>query len=112
VLAYVRETVTHGTAPTYREIAAEFGWSSTKAAVDHVDRLAKKGLLRVRRGRARGIEVPDAGAKGHADVVLVPVQGTIAAGRATDETETRAGRILVDRALLGRADATVFLRFA
>jgi len=99
----VREAVTHGTAPTYREISAKFGWSSTKAAVDHVDRLAKKGFLRVHRGRARGIEVPDARAEGNEGVVFVPVQGSIAAGRATEETETRAGRVLVDGALLGPA---------
>lgn len=103
VLAYVREAATHGTAPTYREIAAKFGWSSTKAAVDHVDRLAKKGFLRVHRGRARGIEVPNARVEGHEGVVFVPVQGSIAAGRATEATETPAGRVLVDSALLGRA---------
>jgi repressor LexA len=71
--------------------------------VDHVDRLAKKGLLRVHRGRARGIEVPDSQSEGHDGVVPVPVQGSIAAGRATEETETRSGLVLVDRELLGRA---------
>lgn len=103
VLTYVREAVAHGTAPTYREIATRFGWSSTKAAVDHVDRLAKKGFLHVHRGRARGIEVLDSESKGHKGVVPVPVQGSIAAGRAIEATETRAGRVLVDRELLGRA---------
>lgn len=103
VFAYVRETAARGMSPTYREIAAKFGWSSTKAAVDHVDRLAKKGYLLVHRGRARGIQVPGSRADGQDGAVPVPIQGTVAAGRATEETETRSGRVLVDRALLGRA---------
>jgi repressor LexA len=104
VLAFLRrEVATRGSAPTYREIAAEFGWKSPKAAVDHVARLARKGYLRVHRGRARGIEVLDAPANVAETVVPVPIRGSIAAGLATEASEDWAGRVLVDKAMLGRA---------
>ena len=104
VLAYVRQEIaTHGSAPTYREIAAKFGWKSPKAAVDHVDRLARKGCLRVRRRRARGIEVLDTQREMENAFVSVPMRGTISAGRATEEADAVEGAVMVDRAMLGPA---------
>jgi len=104
VLKYIRHQVaTSGSAPTYREIAAQFRWQSPKAAVDHVDRLARDGYLRVHRRRSRGIEVLDVQGDSEQVAVSVPILGTIAAGRATEETETWTGRVLVDKAILGPA---------
>jgi repressor LexA len=104
VLDYIRrELITRGTSPTYREIAAEFGFKSPKAAVDHVERLARNGYLRIHRGRSRGIEVLVARKEPIEDVVSVPIRGTIAAGRATEETEVWAERVLVDKTMLSKA---------
>lgn len=40
--------------PTVREIANEFGWTSTNAAVDHLSLLARKHLVVHRPRTARG----------------------------------------------------------
>lgn len=93
----------HGAPPTYREIASEFGWKSPKAAVDHVNRLTKKGYLRVHPRRSRGIEVLDAQGSREEAMVSVPVRGSVPAGRATEKTEEWAGRVFVDKAVLGKA---------
>ena len=104
VLDFIRHAVAvRGGAPTYREIAAEFGFHSTKAAVDHVAALVRRGYLRVHRGRSRGIEVLVSPAEQEEDTVAVPLLGRIAAGRASEEAETWAGRVRVDKALLGTA---------
>lgn len=44
-------------APTYDEIAAHFRFRSQNAAVYHVNELARRGVLTVTRGIARGIRV-------------------------------------------------------
>lgn len=98
-----REVAARGSAPTYREIASEFGFHSTKAAVDHVAALARKGYLRVHRGRSRGIEVLIGPPSDEEDSVAVPLLGRIAAGCATEATEDWAGRVRIDKAVLGRA---------
>lgn len=110
VLEFIRgEIATHGSAPTYREIAAKFKWKSPKAAVDHVERLAVNGYVRLHRGRSRGIEVLVGQENPQEHTVSVPVRGTIAAGLATDASEIWAGRIQVDRSLIGKvAEESLF----
>jgi len=104
VLDFIRgEVAARGSAPTYREISSAFGFHSAKAAVDHVAALARKGYVRVHRGRSRGIEVLVSPADKEEDTVAVPLLGRIAAGRASEETETWAGRVRMDKAMLGRA---------
>ena len=104
VLDFIRAKVeTRGTSPTYREIAENFNYKSPKAAVDHVDALARKGYLRVHRGRSRGIEVLVSRGDGQTGVVTVPLMGRIAAGRSTDGVEDRSGQIQVDKAVLNQA---------
>jgi repressor LexA len=43
--------------PTYSELCAKFGWSSTAAARNHVDALVKKGMLRRDEGGRRGAHI-------------------------------------------------------
>lgn len=48
-----------GTAPSYREIAAHFGWTSTNAVAEHLAAIERKGAIRLRgEGKARGIVLP------------------------------------------------------
>lgn len=62
----------HSYPPTVREVAANFGFRSPRAAHDHMKALQKKGFIRSQPGKPRALEVllP----KG------IPVLGRIAAG--------------------------------
>ncbi len=75
VLDFVkRSQADRGVAPTLKEIAAHFGFSSTASAQKHVGLLVEKGLLRKAKHQKRGLEVNvDEGPR-------VPLLGTVAAG--------------------------------
>ena len=45
------------TAPTLREIAAHFGFKSSRAAADHLDALKRKGVLQSEKRKARSLRV-------------------------------------------------------
>lgn len=62
----------HGYPPTVREVAANFGFRSPRAAHDHMKALQKKGFLRSTPGKPRTLEVLTP--KG------IPLLGRIAAG--------------------------------
>src|SRR5689334_20969426 len=74
VLRFIEECLDNGEpSPTYREICKRFGYRSTKAAVDHVAALIKKGrIIRCSR-RARGLRLVR-NERG------IPLLGRIAAG--------------------------------
>lgn len=77
VLATIRARVDRGDpAPTYRDLCAEFGWASTGTARDHLQALAKKGVLRLAGGRARLVRLQEE----VEPVARVPLVGRIAAG--------------------------------
>ena len=92
-----------GNSPTYREIAVAFGFRSPRAAVDHVEALARKGYLRVHRHRARGIEVLVKSSDMAENTITVPLLGRIAAGRPTEASEEATAPIRVDKTVLGKA---------
>jgi repressor LexA len=98
-----REVAVRGNSPTYREIAEAFGFRSPRAAVDHVEALARKGYLCVHRRRSRGIEVLMKPADTGENTFTVPFLGRIAAGSPTDAAEERAEPIRVDKTVLGTA---------
>lgn len=82
VLAFVAEHVeASGYAPTVREVAARFGWRSTRTAGEHLHELARKGALEITPGVARGIRVLDARGltrgdpRGRAAAGPAPVEG-------------------------------------
>lgn len=86
-----------GYPPTIREIAEEFGLSSTKSVKAQLDALKKKGLLR-RKGRgARAIEV--VGLR-RGDAKTVPVVGRIPAGLPSLAIEDVEGELLLDRSMV------------
>jgi repressor LexA len=54
VFDLVRDRLTTGqSAPTRRELAEEFGWSSSRAAACHIEAIIRKGLLLAEPGKAR-----------------------------------------------------------
>ncbi|MEW5913607.1 MAG: transcriptional repressor LexA [Thermodesulfobacteriota bacterium] len=88
VLDFIQEfTSGHGYPPTVREVAANFGFRSPRAAHDHMKALEKKGFMRSRAGRPRALEVLHS-RRG------IPVLGKIAAGQpilAVEEAEELLG---------------------
>jgi len=106
ILNFIRQFVhEHGEMPTRRELADQFGFSSLKGVADHLAALEKKGCLRLRPGRVRGIELIPAEPLASAATVRVPVAGEIAAGFPDQRTEDRRGTLIVDKQLLGAAAA-------
>ena len=87
--------------PTYREIADNFGFKSTKAATDHVCALEKKGYLRRHSGRSRGIELLNSAPLSAPKAIGVPILGDIPAGYPELRGEHRNGTLAVDPAMLG-----------
>ena len=58
VLAALRARVDSGDpAPSYRDLCAQFGWSSTGTVRDHLRALARKGLISLGGGRARQVRL-------------------------------------------------------
>ncbi len=90
-----------GMAPTYREIAARFSFKSIKAASDHISTLEKKGYVRRRGGRSRGIELVPYENGISATAFSIPVLGNIPAGYPEEQTEIAHGAIAVDQMILG-----------
>ncbi len=64
-----------GRPPTRAEIAAALGFRSVNAAEEHVRALARKGVIVLAPGSARGIRLPDRREEG------IPVIGRVAAGQ-------------------------------
>src|SRR5881409_1803533 len=92
VFEFVREKLASGDpAPTTREIAAKFGWSSKRAAECHIEALIRKGWLTYEPGKARSLRLTDSTQTVRRTVFELPVFGTIPAGfgneceQATDE---------------------------
>jgi repressor LexA len=92
VVGYFHELTERGLPPpTYREICRRFGWSSSRAAGQVVEALVRKGALRHVGGRGRAYCLAGAPVA----VRLVPVVGTVAAGRPILAEENRAGDVAV-----------------
>jgi repressor LexA len=79
ILDWIRSFIqTRGMPPTRAEIAAGLGFSSPSSAEDHVQALAKKGVLEIVPGASRGLrlkEIPGAPVQG-----TLPLVGRVAAG--------------------------------
>lgn len=97
VLEFIESFIRHHDyAPTFRDIAAAFNFSSVATVADHVETLQQKGYLTKRRLAARAIQLiapTHAGLDDRfADVVdglgTVPLLGAIAAGTPIEAIET------------------------
>lgn len=109
VLSYLYDfKETNGYAPSYREIAARFGFSS-KAAYDHIKALQKKGAVAGMDNVSRSntvIAVDDVMTESLS--VKVPILGRVAAGLPLICEENKDGEINLPAALLHDRTATYF----
>lgn len=89
---------TKGYPPSIREVAGHFGFKSTRAVVDHLGALERKGWIIRTRERSRAIEFPHARHQSRiADAVELPVVGKIAAGEPILAVENIVEEIVLDR---------------
>lgn len=72
--------------PTYRDLCAQFGWSSSATARDHLRSLVRKGALKHSAGRSRGFRLSDAESS-------VPILGHVVAGVPEPAVEEGAERV-------------------
>ena len=88
-------------APTLREIAAHFGFKSSRAAADHLDALKRKGFLESEPGKARSLRITSPLVKLRNRIVDIPIYGSIPAGPPQDREQDAEGCISVDVASIG-----------
>jgi repressor LexA len=92
ILQLIRDAVTStGLPPTRAEICQAFGFSSPNAAEDHLRALARKGVIELSEGIARGIRL--------VEPLGLPLVGRVAAGRPILAEQHITGRYQVDPAL-------------
>jgi repressor LexA len=97
----VEYTKNHGCPPTVREIGEHFRflWS---AARGHLHALERKGFIKLKHAKSRGIEIP--GLMPSTGFML-PVAGKIRAGRPILAREDIDAHILVDKSLFPHSDS-------
>ncbi len=101
IMGYVRA---NGYPPSIREMGAELGIGSLRGVTVHLDALARKGFIRRDRG-SRGIKVLQPAMEPlPAELVSVPVLGTIAAGTPLLAVENIERELMVPRSMLGAAE--------
>ena len=104
ILDFIRNTVeVLGAPPTRAEIAQAFGFASHNAAEEHLRALAKKGLIVLEPGSARGIRL--------VEQLGLPLIGSVAAGSPIMAVENVQARYALDAALFSpRADFLLRVR--
>jgi repressor LexA len=80
ILAFIRERLEQGAAPTLEEIGQAMGIASVSAVLKHVRSLEAKGRLVVEPNRSRGIRLVREEDPLAADTLDLPLIGRIAAG--------------------------------
>src|SRR5262249_1422565 len=102
VLEFIERALQQGQpAPTLREIAAHFGFSSSRAAADHLDALKRKGVLEAPPGKVRALRLRSPLQSLRKPLVDIPLLGSIPAGFADAREEELRGCISVDAHSLG-----------
>ena len=88
VFEWVREHLVEGRpAPTVREVAAQFGWSSKRAAECHLEALFRKGWLASDRKKARSLRLTPSAQPRRRLAAEIPIYGTIPAGWGRDRQQ-------------------------
>ena len=85
-----------GPAPTLREIAAHFGFKSSRAAADHLDALKRKGFIESGSGKARSLRIITPLQKLRGLVRDIPLYGSIPVGFAERREQEAEGCVSVD----------------
>ncbi len=92
---------TQGAAPTFQEIADEFGFRSLNSVTSHVRLLRQKGILEAEPGKARALRVTSPLTKLRHRIVDIPLFGSIPAGLPQAREEDAEGCVSVDVASIG-----------
>ncbi|MGQ0697617.1 MAG: transcriptional repressor LexA [Panacagrimonas sp.] len=102
ILDFIRTSLSaRGAPPTRAEIVTEFGFASPTAADDHLRALAKRGVIELVPGAARGIRLCEAAPLQYE----LPLIGRVAAGSPLLAVENLERRVPVDAELFKpRAD--------
>jgi len=90
---------TNGVMPSTRDIQRHFGFSSQTAAMSHLRALEKKGAIRRHPNMARAVIFPED--LDRAEIIDIPVFGSIPAGMPSDAVQHAEGCISVDINTLG-----------
>jgi repressor LexA len=102
VLDFIQAEVQAGRpAPTQREIAAQFGFRSKRAAACHLQALERKGVLSHEPGKARSLRVVSPLVKLRSRLADIPLYGTVPAGFAHDREPEAEGCVSVDIESIG-----------
>ncbi len=97
VLEFIRTTQHGGSpSPTLREIAARFGFQSSRAAADHLDALKRKGFVESESGKARSYRIVSPLHKLRSRIADIPLFGSIPAGLAEKKEQDAEGCVSVD----------------
>ena len=104
ILDFIRSTLeVLGAPPTRAEIAGAFGFASHNAAEEHLKALAKKGVIVLEPGSARGIRL--------VEQLGLPLVGSVAAGSPILAVENMLGCYALDASLFKpRADFLLRVR--
>jgi repressor LexA len=92
-------TDSHGYAPSFEEIAEQFGYSSLATVHEHLSNLERKGYIRRSYNESRAIELVPSDAYGRS--VHLPLMGSVAAGLPIEAIDTSES-IAVPDELIGR----------
>jgi repressor LexA len=85
-------------APTIREIASHFGFSSTGTVRDYLRALTNKGYIRIEEGKSRAIELI------REAICQVPVLGRVQAGSPVYAVEDLMGYLNLDKIIFPEPD--------
>jgi repressor LexA len=104
ILDFIRSSLeVLGAPPTRMEICTAFGFASPNAAEDHLKTLARKGVIILDPGSARGIRL--------VEQLGLPLIGSVAAGSPLLAVENQLGKVQVNPALFNpRADYLLKVR--
>jgi repressor LexA len=102
ILGFIQECQrANGVAPSIREIAAHFGFSSMTTVLDHVRLMRKKGVLENTPGRARTLRAVSPLAPFRRTVADIPLFGAIPAGLPDTRLQEGRGCVSIDIETLG-----------
>ena len=90
-----------GVTPSFKEIAAQFGFRSLTTVADHLRLIRQKGALTSLPGRARSLRITTPLAKPRGRIADVPLFGSIPAGAPQLREQDAEGCVTVDVASLG-----------
>jgi len=103
VLMFIRKMIRGGLPPTIREIAAEFGFSSTGTVRDYLKALCNKGYIILEEKKSRAIELTEKA------MLTIPVLGHVPAGVPVLAVENVEDYFNVDK-LFSQKDELFFLK--